>query len=104
MDAALLIKRVREVRSWTQADLATRLGAAQSAVARWESGRVSPRVATLARIFDVAQLRARIDLVDDSGVDRDQLVERLGWSPIERLYYLTDMVAFEQRARTAKRV
>jgi hypothetical protein len=36
--------------------------------------------------------------------DRDQIVERLGWTPRQRLDYLVDMLAFEDRARRAHRV
>ena len=31
--------------------------------------------------------------------DRNQIVERLGWTPRQRLDYLLDMLAFEERAR-----
>jgi hypothetical protein len=37
-------------------------------------------------------------------VEVDQIVERLGWSPAERLQYLVDVLAFEQRARRARRL
>jgi hypothetical protein len=36
--------------------------------------------------------------------DRDQIVERLGWTSRQRLDYLLDMLAFEDRARRAYRV
>ncbi len=42
------------------------------------------------------------DKLDES--DRSQLVERLDWTPRERLRYLVDMIAFEQRARRARRL
>lgn len=35
---------------------------------------------------------------------RSQIRERLTWTPAQRLGYLTDMVAFEQRARAARRL
>ena len=35
-------------------------------------------------------------------VEIDQIVERLGWTPRERLRYLVDMLAFEERARQAR--
>jgi hypothetical protein len=38
------------------------------------------------------------------GSDRDQIVERLGWTPRQRLDYLLDMLAFEDRAHRARRV
>jgi len=36
--------------------------------------------------------------------DLDQIVERLGWTPLERVSYLLDMLEFETRARRAKRL
>ena len=35
---------------------------------------------------------------------RSQIRERLAWTPAQRLTYLEDMVAFEQRARAARRL
>lgn len=37
-------------------------------------------------------------------VDDDQIAERLRWTPRERLQYLLDMLAFEERARSARPV
>ena len=36
--------------------------------------------------------------------DRSQLVERLHWNPKQRLDYLLDMIAFEDRARRARKL
>ena len=36
--------------------------------------------------------------------DIDQILERLSWTPVERLRYLLDMLEFEARARRAKRL
>jgi len=43
----------------------------------------------------------------DGTVDTDtlgQIRERLSWTPAQRLAYLRDMVAFEQRAHAARRL
>ncbi len=37
----------------------------------------------------------------DADTDLDQIVERLTWTPRERLQYLLDMLAFEEKARRA---
>ncbi len=37
-------------------------------------------------------------------IDLDQIVERLAWTPAERLRYLLDMLMFEEKARQAKPV
>ena len=36
--------------------------------------------------------------------DLDQIVERLAWTPLERLQYLLDMLDFEELAHRAKRL
>ncbi len=36
--------------------------------------------------------------------DRSQIVERLHWAPKQRLDYLVDMIAFEDRARRARKL
>ena len=41
---------------------------------------------------------------DAEAIDLDQIVERMGWTPIERLRYLLDMLAFEEKAHRAKPV
>ncbi len=38
----------------------------------------------------------------DADTDLDQIVERLTWTPRERLQYLLDMLAFEEKARRTK--
>ena len=38
------------------------------------------------------------------GIEIDQIVERLAWTPRERLDYLLDMLAFEERAHRARRI
>ena len=38
--------------------------------------------------------------IDDA--DHGQIVERLRWTPRQRLAYLVDMVAFEERAHRAR--
>ena len=92
------------MRSWSQAQLAEAAGVSQSVIARWESGRVSPRFDNLLRVLEAAGLEPRIELRDDTSVDHDQIAERLRWAPIERLRYLADMIAFEERARAARRL
>ncbi|HEX9869849.1 MAG TPA: hypothetical protein VGC99_14865 [Candidatus Tectomicrobia bacterium] len=36
--------------------------------------------------------------------DDDQILERLRWSPVQRLRYLLDMLDFEERAHMARPV
>jgi len=103
MKVSELIRSSRLRRGWTQAELGHQLGTPQSAIARWERGSLSPRVQTLERILKACGFQCEIRLVDQWQVDHDQIRERLSWSPLARLRYLEDMLAFELRARRAKR-
>lgn len=102
MNAIDVLREARRRRGWTQAQLARAGGVPQSTIARWESGRVAPRLDSLGRVLEAAGFRPRIELDDETSIDREQILERLRWSPAERLRYLTDMIAFEQRARGAR--
>ena len=51
------IRQLREVRSWTQLELAYRLGVTPVTIYNWERGRTEPRVSQfrqLARLFGVS--------------------------------------------------
>lgn len=49
--------------SLSQAELAARLGTTQSAIARLESGRVSPSLSTLRRYADATGTRLKVSLI-----------------------------------------
>ena len=55
--------RARTAAKLTQAELARRLGTTQSAIARLESGRVSPSFATLRRYAEATGSRLAVSLV-----------------------------------------
>ena len=59
--------RARRAAKLTQAELASRLGTTQSAVARLEGGRVSPSFATLRRYAEATGTRLTVDLVPAGG-------------------------------------
>lgn len=52
-DGGDLLRRARQARGLTQGQLAERAGTSQEQVSRWESGRRSPTVETLARLLAV---------------------------------------------------
>ena len=54
MTIGLLISKARTNSGLTQAELATRAGTSQAAIARYESDRVSPSVSTLERVLRAA--------------------------------------------------
>ena len=104
MEAAALIREARKRAGITQAELAALLGTTQSTVARWEAGAVSPTVATLDRIVGACGLMLSAALLPASELDASQIAERLRWTPQERLDYLLEMLDFEERAHSARRL
>jgi len=92
-----LIRHCRLDAGLTQAELARRLDTTQSAVARWESGKVSPTVANLRRILSTCGWELEITPAPSredpgpaadragSGVDRTVIRELLALTPAERI-------------------
>ena len=89
MTAAQLISEARKRGGLTQAALAERAGTHQSVVARWESGRATPDLATVQRLIRAAgfELAISIHLADDH--DLTLIRRQLKLLPHERL---ADMV------------
>jgi transcriptional regulator with XRE-family HTH domain len=63
MDAGKLIKAARHQAGISQAELANRLQTDRGQISRHESGRVSPRMETLARLLAACDLQVRATLV-----------------------------------------
>jgi transcriptional regulator with XRE-family HTH domain len=103
MQAGVLIREARRGAGLSRAELARRLGTSRSALARWEAGAVSPRLSTLERLLRACGLAVEVQARPDAADDRDQIAERLSWTPKQRLDYLADMVAFEERAARTRR-
>jgi hypothetical protein len=53
-------------------------------------------------IWSIAMVDELAGVDGSEEVEIDQIVERLGWTPRERLRYLLDMLAFEERAHRAR--
>jgi transcriptional regulator with XRE-family HTH domain len=99
-----VVRRMRRAASLSQKELASRLGTTQSAIARWETGEVSPRLDTVARIADACGLDAHIVWAENSDVDRNQIRWHLSLTPRHRLQVLREMLAFEARMHAARLV
>ncbi|NPD05345.1 helix-turn-helix transcriptional regulator [Nocardioides sp. zg-1308] len=56
-----LVRRVRRILDVSQRGLAAIVGVSQSVVARWETGRTSPRVSALQELLRLARLRVRVE-------------------------------------------
>lgn len=48
-----MLKKQREKRGITQAELAKKLGVTQEAVTKWETGRNKPRASTLIKLAEI---------------------------------------------------
>jgi aspartate carbamoyltransferase catalytic subunit len=72
-----LIRRIRRILDVSQRGLAALLGVSQSVVARWETGRTSPRASVLHRLLDMAdvavELNRQIEKKRDSLSGRTQI-------------------------------
>ena len=55
-----LVRRVRRILDVSQRGLAALIGVSQSAVARWETGRTSPRASVLHDLLSAAELRTSV--------------------------------------------
>lgn len=62
-EIAKAIVRARTAAGLSQAELAERMGTAQSYIARLESGRVLPSTKTLLKVAEATNTHARFDLV-----------------------------------------
>jgi transcriptional regulator with XRE-family HTH domain len=61
------LEKIRKERGMTQAQLAAKLDVNQSLIAKWESGKVQPRTATLERLADVFDLEVEELLAGEYG-------------------------------------
>jgi transcriptional regulator with XRE-family HTH domain len=85
MVSADLLKEARLRAGLTQEQLGRRVGRSQSAIARWESGRVQPSLETLRDLIRACRLELTFSLAsyDDSYVPE---IERLlDLEPVERI-------------------
>jgi transcriptional regulator with XRE-family HTH domain len=102
MNGGLIIKELRRRAGLTQTALSRRLDLPQSGIARWESGAISPRFDTLQRVAEACGLSLQVLIGPQTDADIDQVRERLAWTPMQRLRYLEDMLAFEEQAHRAQ--
>ncbi|MGI9119261.1 MAG: helix-turn-helix domain-containing protein [Acidimicrobiales bacterium] len=104
MDGGLLIREARLRAGLTQAELARRAGTSQPAIARYERGDVSPRVATLDRIIRACGLELVPALVDYDDHDRTLAFRLMDLTPGERFHRFLTFVAFAENLARARPV
>jgi transcriptional regulator with XRE-family HTH domain len=102
--AALLLRHARAEAGMTQAELASRAGLSQSAVARLERGGSNPTIATLANVIAATGHRLTLSAASHRpSYDEGQLRERLAMTPAQRLANFTassrNLATMAQRAR-----
>lgn len=100
----MLIKEGRRRVGLTQAELAERLGTAQSVIARWESGSRSPSFKTVTRALKACGLSLDIALVASDDHDLSLATRWRQRAPAERLHLLLDLLRVEDWARQAKQM
>ena len=98
-----LIREARRLGGLTQADLARRLGTAQSAISNWERGRDTPRVDTLARILEACGFEADMTFRRLDDVDRAQIRQNLAMTPAARLESVRNVSKLRAKARPVER-
>lgn len=77
------------------------MGTAQSVVARWESGKVSPTIATLARLVKACELSLSISLAERNDHDLQLALENLRYTPEQRFERFVRGIRFARELRDA---
>jgi transcriptional regulator with XRE-family HTH domain len=85
-----LVREARRKARMTQRQVAEAAGVPQPSVARIESGAVSPRVDTLARLLAATGHELSYERRLGEGIDRTAIRERLRMAPAERLRLAVD--------------
>jgi transcriptional regulator with XRE-family HTH domain len=86
VSASETVRGARVRAGLTQAELATRLGTTQSAIARLEAPGSNPTVATVERALEATGHRLVLAAANSgSGVDKTLIADRLQLTPAQRL-------------------
>jgi transcriptional regulator with XRE-family HTH domain len=98
-----LIREARRRAQLTQAELAQRTGTTQSAVARWETNRVSPTLETLTEVVRACGLDLVVHLEPHDDHDWTLVEAKQQLTPDQRLEDLESMVDLVNEGRAALR-
>lgn len=82
-----------------QQELADRAGISQSALARLESGRITPRMDTVASLLRECHMSLALFPLSGTGVDRTTIRKMLALTPRQRLTLATKEAANLERLR-----
>jgi transcriptional regulator with XRE-family HTH domain len=113
-----MVRRVRRILDVSQRGLAALLEVSQSVVARWETGRTSPRACVMERLLRMARLRAVVQDEDGEAVGPMRAdgarthrgsrypahvdLRARGWWVPRRLRSMTSIEAYEWRDRSRR--
>ena len=100
-----LLREARRRHGLTQQQLARRARTSQAAISRIERGLVSPSVAMLERLLQLAgeQLTLGAEPLED-GIDRTLIRENLERTPEERIEHIASLSRFVDEIRGSARV
>ncbi|CAN5182129.1 hypothetical protein BH20ACT8_BH20ACT8_09160 [soil metagenome] len=98
-----LLREARHKAGLSQRELARRAGTSQSAIARYERGRVTPDIDTLFRLARACGQDLRLTLEPYDPHDEALLRQRLAASPAERARLNRQAVRVAVRAAEARR-
>ena len=99
MRGGSIIKQARRTAGLTQAELAERLATTRSAIARWESGRVSPTVESLSRIVEACGLSLHVSLHEPNDHDLGLALANLKLTPEQRMDKFMSAIRFARELR-----
>jgi transcriptional regulator with XRE-family HTH domain len=101
LDVGGLVREVRTLAGFTQAQLGRRVGTTQAVVSRWERGVEVPRIDGLAQVLRVCGFEADLVFRRRDDVDRGQIAGSLALTPEERLESVVETTRLLGLARGA---
>lgn len=94
--AADLLVLARRTAGLSQVELASRVGRSESAVSRWESGRMEPSYAAVAACLAACGFSARVELFNPDSSYQSHVSDMRALSPLERVRRLAGVQAAER--------
>ncbi|HEX5672046.1 MAG TPA: helix-turn-helix transcriptional regulator [Acidimicrobiia bacterium] len=104
MTGASIVREARRRRGISQAELARRLGTTQSAIARLESRRTSPRFETVVAAVRACDLDLHLSVTEPDYDHRRLIEDAFTLSPGQRLHDLVDRLETETRLKRARKL
>lgn len=97
-----LIREARLRAGLTQAELARRLGKAQSEIGRWERGEVAPSLETVRGVIGACGLDLHVQLTDADDSNLSLIDQMLAMTPAQRFRHAMQRARFRARRERAR--